>query len=132
MPHLPRLRTIGFTLVLSALALFAPSPLMSTADGQEPAPSHVVPLEDFSPGFLGMYRKVMEIEDQIIEHAEKYGVDVTLARALCLQESGGNANLNSRAGAKGYFQVIGHLSVPSSRDQHRSRDQVRLADDPTI
>ena len=106
MPHLPRLRTIGFTLVLSALALFAPSPLMSTADGQEPAPSHVVPLEDFSPGFLGMYRKVMEIEDQIIEHAEKYGVDVTLARALCLQESGGNANLNSRAGAKGYFQVM--------------------------
>ena len=106
MPHLPRLRTIGFTLVLSALALFAPSPLMSAADGQEPAPSHVVPLEDFSPGFLGMYRKVMEIEDQIIEHAEKYGVDVTLARALCLQESGGNANLNSRAGAKGYFQVM--------------------------
>ena len=66
----------------------------------------LLPVEALSPGFLGMYRKVMEIEDDISKYADKYDVDLTLARALCIQESGGNANLNSWAGAKGYFQVM--------------------------
>lgn len=70
------------------------------------AETTVPPLEDFSPGFLGMYRKLMEIEDEIRRHADRYGVDVDLARAVCLYESGGNAGLASHAGAQGYFQVM--------------------------
>jgi LysM repeat protein len=65
-----------------------------------------LPLDDFSPGFLGIYRKVMEIEDDIRRHAERYGVDLDLARAVCMYESGGNPDLASHAGAQGYFQVM--------------------------
>jgi LysM repeat protein len=64
------------------------------------------PLDDFSPAFLGMYRKVMDIEDEIRRHATRYGVDFDLARAVCLHESGGNAGLASHAGAQGYFQLM--------------------------
>jgi LysM repeat protein len=53
-----------------------------------------------------MYRKVMEVEGEIRRHAERYGVDFDLARAVCLYESGGNAGLASQAGAQGYFQVM--------------------------
>jgi len=88
------------TVLLGALILPSVQPVQ--ADGLD----GIRPLEEFSPGFLGMYRKVMEIEDEIGRHAETYGVDMTLARALCIQESGGNANLNSWAGANGYFQVM--------------------------
>jgi len=62
--------------------------------------------DDLSPGFLGLYRKVMEIESRIREHADAYGLDYDLARAVCLYESGGNARLTSWAGAEGYFQVM--------------------------
>ena len=68
--------------------------------------SNLLPLEDLSPGFLGMYRKVMEIEDEIRRYADRYGLDANLAWAVCLYESGGNADLTSRAGARGYFQVM--------------------------
>ena len=68
--------------------------------------SNLLPLKDLSPGFLGMYRKVMEIEDEIHRYADRYGLDADLAWAVCLYESGGNANLTSRAGARGYFQVM--------------------------
>lgn len=63
-------------------------------------------LEAISPSFLGMYRKVMEIEDEIRRHTDQYGLPFDLARAVCLYESGGNANLSSGAGAQGYFQVM--------------------------
>lgn len=66
----------------------------------------LIPLDDFSPAFLGKYRKVMEIEEEIRRHAVAYGVDFDLARAVCLYESGGNAGLASHAGAQGYFQVM--------------------------
>jgi hypothetical protein len=66
----------------------------------------IQPLDDFSPVFLGMYRKLMVIEDEIRQHSERYGVDFDLARAVCLYESGGNAGLTSHAGARGYFQVM--------------------------
>ena len=66
----------------------------------------LVPLNDFSPAFLGMYRKVMEIEGNIVWASKKYGVDPSLARAVCMYESGGNGNLTSGAGANGYFQVM--------------------------
>ena len=63
-------------------------------------------LSHLSPAFLGLYRKVMEIEDRIRIHANAYGLDYDLARAVCLYESGGNAGLTSWAGAEGYFQVM--------------------------
>ena len=81
--------------------LLAETPVQAAADG-----SGFRPIEEFSPAFLGLYRKVMEIEDEISRHAETYGVDIDLAWAVCLYESGGNANLNSWAGAQGYFQVM--------------------------
>ena len=68
--------------------------------------SDPLPLDDFSPALLGIYRKLMEIEAVIQRHSERYGVDYELARATCMYESGGNANLTSWAGAKGYFQVM--------------------------
>ena len=86
---------VGTILLVSTLHAGTPQP-----------PDGLLPVEDFSPGFLGMYRKVMEIEDEISKYAAKYDVDLTLARAMCIHESGGNANLNSAAGARGYFQVM--------------------------
>jgi hypothetical protein len=65
-----------------------------------------LPQEAFSPAFLGMYRKVMEIDAQIVTYAKKYNVDPSLARAVCMFESGGNGQLRSGAGAQGYFQVM--------------------------
>jgi soluble lytic murein transglycosylase-like protein len=53
-----------------------------------------------------MYRKAMEIEGDIVRHSRKYRVDPSLARAVCMYESGGNANLTSGAGASGYFQSM--------------------------
>lgn len=68
--------------------------------------SDLLPLEDFSPTILGIYRKLMEIEDEIRLYSERYSVDFDLTRATCMYESGGNANLTSWAGARGYFQVM--------------------------
>jgi LysM repeat protein len=53
-----------------------------------------------------MYRKTMEIENELLAHAKRYSVDRRTARAVVLQESGGNADLVSSAGAEGYFQVM--------------------------
>ena len=66
----------------------------------------LLPLDDFSPQFLGMYRKAMTIEDEIRGYTELYDVDYDLARAVLIQESGGNPGLTSVAGADGYFQVM--------------------------
>jgi len=59
-----------------------------------------------SPSFLGMYRKIMAIESELLVHAKRYSVDPNTVRAVILQESGGNAELISSAGARGYFQVM--------------------------
>lgn len=61
---------------------------------------------EISPSFVGMYRKTMQIEKALTTHAARYKVDPRLARAVVLQESGGNASLVSSAGARGYFQVM--------------------------
>jgi LysM repeat protein len=91
----------------AAFALVAVLMSNLPASGQSAAPSDSsMGIDDFGPGVLGIYRKVMEIEDEIARHAERYGVDVDLARAVCMYESGGNANLTSWAGAEGYFQVM--------------------------
>jgi LysM repeat protein len=76
---------------------------LAAANGETAEP---MPLDEFSPAFLGMYRKVIEIEDEIRRHAQHYGVDSDLARAVCMYESGGNPGLTSHAGARGYFQVM--------------------------
>jgi LysM repeat protein len=84
-------------------------PAMAGVPGRQEnltSPPALVPIEEFSPAFLGMYRKVMEIDGDIVRFSKKYGVDPSLARAVCMYESGGNANLTSGAGAHGYFQVM--------------------------
>lgn len=83
-----------------------------TAPASRPLPASALidpaslTVEDLSPGFLGLYRKVMEIEEEIRAYTERYDLDYDLARAVCLYESGGNAGLTSWAGAEGYFQVM--------------------------
>jgi len=90
--HAKRAAVVGVAMVVVALG-----------PGAQAQP---LPLEEFSPAFLGVYRKVMEIEPEIRRHARRYGVDADLALAVCLYESGGNAGLASAAGAQGYFQVM--------------------------
>lgn len=84
-------------------ALLALAFIASDARGQS---AGLLPLDDFSPQFLGMYRKSVTIEADVRRHAGEYGVDVRLARAILIQESGGNPHLTSVAGAGGYFQVM--------------------------
>ena len=60
---------------------------------------------DISPALLGMYRKTIEIERELYTHAARYGVDHRLARAVILQESGGNVEWVSSGGGVGYFQM---------------------------
>ena len=85
------------------MALLVPA---TGASAQPSTADTLLPLEQFSPSFLGMYRKVMEIEDEIHRHTDRYGLHYDLARAVCLYESGGNAGLSSWVGAQGYFQVM--------------------------
>lgn len=61
---------------------------------------------EISPSFLGMYRKTMVIEQELLQYSARYGVDPLTARAVLIQESGGNDKLVSSAGARGYFQVM--------------------------
>jgi LysM repeat protein len=93
----------GCAIMALAVILLSPGGTAAPADTTPPG---ILPLEDISPVFLGMYRKVMVIEAEIKRYSERYGVDFDLARAVCLYESGGNAELNSGAGAQGYFQVM--------------------------
>ncbi|MEE8129960.1 MAG: transglycosylase SLT domain-containing protein, partial [Vicinamibacterales bacterium] len=103
-------RRLGVVAVAGVLTLLAaPAPLVAGTPSQLATAADtgtILPLEDFSPAFLGAFRKLMVIESDIERHTETYGVDLDLARSVCLYESGGNANLNSWAGAKGYFQVM--------------------------
>ena len=116
---------LGLALVLLlwliAVLVSGPPALVEAAaqnPGAHTAPSAVLPIEELSPAFLGVYRKVMEIEDEILEYSRKYDVDPVLARAVCMYESGGNAGLASSAGAQGYCQVMGPtfraLRVPTN------------------
>ncbi len=99
------LETILLTTAL--MAWNGPGRPVSVARAQSDAPlPAVLSADDLSPAFVGMYRKVMEIDDEIVAQSKKYGVDPLLARAVCMYESGGNANLTSGAGARGYFQVM--------------------------
>ena len=91
-------------LIGPAVPAAGPPPAAQTDD--DPRGEPLLPLSELSPQLLGMYRKTMEIEGEMRRFTEQYGVDLALARAVCLQESGGNPNLRSVAGARGYFQVM--------------------------
>jgi len=121
-------RSILWRLLL-ATALWTVSPIPAAA--ADPPP--IVPLNEFAPSFLDSYRKVMLIEDQINRFAAKYGVDVQLAKAVCLYESGGNADLRSSAGADGYFQVMpATFRLMNVSNEHRGRDQLPRPDGETL
>lgn len=98
----------ALALVITATTVSGPALAQQPGPGENDAvnSADLVPLDEFSPAFLGMYRKVMEIEGDIVRYSKTYGVDPSLARAVCMYESGGNANLTSGAGANGYFQVM--------------------------
>ncbi len=95
--------TSGWVCAGLTVALLVPA---TGASAQPAAADTLLPLEQFSPSFLGMYRKVMEIEDEVRRHTDRYGLHYDLARAVCLYESGGNGGLSSWVGARGYFQVM--------------------------
>src|SRR5713101_6065438 len=61
---------------------------------------------EISPSFLGMYRKTIEIDSELLTYATRYRIDLRTARAVVIQESGGDANMVSSAGARGYFQIM--------------------------
>lgn len=96
--------------VLTTLLLLSPAAGASGSQSPAELPAtsagELLPLEEFSASFLGIYRKVMEIEDEIRQHTDRYPVHFDLALAVCLYESGGNAGLSSWVGAQGYFQVM--------------------------
>jgi len=69
-------------LTFAVVALATPSPLFATTSTQTPADSSLVTIEEFSPAFLGIYRKVMKIEDEISKHARTYDIDLDLAWAV--------------------------------------------------
>lgn len=94
---------VGAVLLLS-LAGATAAPAAPAPQSRDNAAS--LAAEAFSPAFLGMYRKVLEIDADIVKYARQYGVDPSLARAVCMFESGGNGQLTSGAGARGYFQVM--------------------------
>ena len=73
-----------------------------TAAGED----QLLPLTAFSPSLLGMYRKVMEIDAEIKKFANQYELDLDLARAVVIHESGGNGQVVSIDGASGYFQIM--------------------------
>lgn len=109
MLQIRRLRRPARPALLVLAVLLGAGAVPPSASGQPDAlalPPEVLALDDVSPAFLGMYRKVMQIEPEIRRHAERYGLDPDLARAVCLYESGGNPGLTSVAGAQGFFQVM--------------------------
>ena len=69
-------------------------------------PDTLLPLTSFSPSLLGMYRKVIHIEGELQRFTKQYGLDLDLARAVVIHESGGNGSVVSVDGANGYFQVM--------------------------
>jgi LysM repeat protein len=93
------------SLVVLASLFLVPVPSLAgqrTASGED----QLLPLPAFSPTLLGMYRKVMEIDEEIKKFSDQYGLDLDLARAVVIHESGGNGSVVSVDGANGYFQVM--------------------------
>ena len=76
------------------------------AQQELPNQDQLSPLTAFSPSLLGMYRKVIQIEGKLQRFTKQYGLDLNLARAVVIHESGGNESVVSVDGANGYFQVM--------------------------
>jgi len=91
-------------LILLASSTYGRSALQENVE--IPGPGRITAKEQFSPSFLGMYRKVMVIDKNLQAYSQKYDVNLELAQAVCMYESGGNAGLRSIAGAQGYFQLM--------------------------
>lgn len=92
--------------ILVLVAVFT-VPTPGSAGQQDPAAEpQLLPLTAFSPTLLGMYRKVMEIEGEVKKFSDQYGLDLNLARAVVIHESGGNGRVVSIDGANGYFQMM--------------------------
>ncbi|TDI22318.1 MAG: lytic transglycosylase [Acidobacteria bacterium] len=90
-------------ILVGVFSVAAPSiARQQTAAGED----HLLPLTAFSPTLLGMYRKVMEIDGEIKKFTDQYDLDLDLARAVVIHESGGNGRVVSIDGASGYFQVM--------------------------
>ena len=89
--------------ILAGIAATLTALLPATPVAADPTPEE---LRQYSRAFLGAYRLTLEIDDEIVGHCRKYGVDPHWARAICMYESGGNPDLNSHVGAQGYFQVM--------------------------
>ena len=66
-----RRHTFGLAMLAVACGLFSTPARLK---GQEP------PIEDFSPGFLGMYRKVMELEP----HIQRFSRQVPMLTSIWL------------------------------------------------
>lgn len=106
MSHVQTRRRAAMVVLVATLFSHPAFAHMSSGQSDPPNISALVPVDEFSPAFLGMYRKVLEIDGDIVRYSRKYAVDPSLARAVCMYESGGNATLTSGAGAGGYFQVM--------------------------
>lgn len=96
-------RSSGWLVVIGLAVVFCLEVAGTGARAAYPAADGEI---EFSRAFLGIYRKVMEIEQPILDACKKHELNPLLAKAVCCYESGGNANLTSWAGAKGYFQVM--------------------------
>ena len=100
---MPRPAVLGLIVLVGLFCVAAPGVAgPQTASGED----QLLPLTAFSPSLLGMYRKVMEIDAEIKQFADQYGLDLDLARAVVIHESGGNGSVVSIDGAAGYFQVM--------------------------
>ena len=94
---------LGIIFLVGLFCMAAPDVAgQQTAAGE----NQLLPLTAFSPSLLGMYRKVMEIDGEIKRFADQYELDLDLARAVVIHESGGNGSVVSIDGANGYFQVM--------------------------
>ena len=82
------------------------TPPSVAAQQEVPGPDQLLPLTAFSPSLIGMYRKVIQIEGELQRFTRQYGLDLNLARAVVIHESGGNESVVSVDGANGYFQVM--------------------------
>ena len=98
-----RSSVLAAIILVSVVGIATPSLAgQQTAAGED----QLLPLTAFSPSLLGMYRKVMEIDAEIKKFTNKYELDLDLARAVVIHESGGNGSVVSIDGASGYFQIM--------------------------
>ncbi len=98
-----RSSVLAAIMLVSVVGIATPSLAgQQTAAGED----QLLPLTAFSPSLLGMYRKVMEIDAEIKKFTNQYELDLDLARAVVIHESGGNGGVVSIDGASGYFQIM--------------------------